>query len=168
VTRSRRSRRTITYQFDGSGSHNFWPAGWGWAAFENGEEIACGSGPLPPGTTRRVAEYTGLIMALKYALAHDWGSASQHIIFGDSLVVINQVKGVSEARDDDLVLLCDKAQMLLEPLKCELRWHERKHNKRANMLASEGRTRWRRVWIPLSTAQRARLAHMSAQPTENV
>jgi ribonuclease HI len=133
--------------FDGGGSHNGSPAGWGWAAYVNGEEVAHGCGGLPPGTTNNVAEYHALTMAATWAVVHDWelhGFVPERFEFyGDSDLVVSQVTGVYAVRSPNLRASYRAAVHALEPLAHTMHWHPRRMNKRADELATLGRKLYR-------------------------
>lgn len=78
--------------------------------------------------SNNVAEYTGLIVAVKYA--KELGAT--HIqIYSDSQLVIKQVKGEWKLKDDRLTVLCFEARNLLVryfPMAWELDWIPREKN----------------------------------------
>lgn len=142
---------TVEYQFDGGGSHNGSPAGWGWACAVHGVESAHGCGALPPGTTNNEAEYTGLIMALKHAIVHSWPSGATYVFRGDSQLVVEQMNGRYRVKAANLRPYHERALYALETLDAVVEWHPRLRNARADMLATQGRERWReprssKVW----------------------
>ena len=141
----------VDLYFDGGGSHQGSPAGWGWVCTLDGEEYMNGRGGLAPGTTNNVAEYEALIRAAMFAIAHDWGFSpvgNEDVIFnfyGDSDLVVSQIAGVYAVRSPNLRGQYERAMHMLEPLDFRLTWIPRKMNARADMLATEGRQDYRYV-----------------------
>lgn len=145
----------VRCQFDGGGSHNGSPAGWGWCAFVDGHEVAQGNGALAPGSSNNEAEYTSLIMAITYCLAHDWGTTPRFEFWGDSLLVVNQVNREWGVKAHNLRPLWIQATHLIYGLDCTLKWHPRERNYRADELATLGRQKWTqktsKSWLRSST-----------------
>jgi ribonuclease HI len=87
--------------------------------------------------TNNEAEYYALIKALNMILAKwpELGSASTRKgvepikVYSDSLLIVNQVKGVYEATDTRLKSLCDNAKALMKKLgSVKLEWVSREGN----------------------------------------
>lgn len=129
----------VRFFFDGGGSHDGSPAGWGWVCLVNGQEYAHGSHGLRPGTTNNVAEYEALIRAAEYACVHDFRFEATFEFYGDSLLVVNQVNGEWQVRKPTLREQHERALQTLEPLDYTLAWIPRAENARADMLATQGR-----------------------------
>lgn len=78
--------------------------------------------------TNNIAEYTGLIVGIKYA--KELG-ARELFIVSDSKLVVEQVNGRWKCKTKHIVDLCEEAQKLLErnfPGAWELRWKKRLNN----------------------------------------
>lgn len=133
----------INLAFDGGGSHNGSPAGWGWCAFIDGHEVAQGNGALAPGSSNNEAEYTGLIMAARYCSSHAWSAHPDMFQFwGDSLLVVNQVNREWGVKAPNLRPLWQQATTALGILACTVQWYPRARNSRADELATLGRQKW--------------------------
>jgi ribonuclease HI len=100
----------ITAFFDGGSRGNPGPAGYGvYIVDDNGVVQAELSGAL--GTaTNNVAEYNGLIAALQWAADRD---LKQLAIKGDSLLLVEQMRGNYKVKNEGLKPLYLKARMLV-------------------------------------------------------
>lgn len=76
--------------FDGCSKGNPGPAGAGWALFKGETKLAQGWNYVGR-ATNNISEYQGLIDGLTYALERFPGSPLH--VFGDSMLVIKQVRG---------------------------------------------------------------------------
>ena len=82
--------------------------------------------------TNNIAEYEGVILSL--LLAKEFG-VKHLVIHSDSQVVVNQLEGVYQARNEDLSELRDKAiNLALDFLSVEIKWIPRKLNSRSDSL----------------------------------
>ena len=99
----------ITAHFDGGARGNPGPAGFGvYIVDEQGQvvaEIAEGIGVA----TNNVAEYRGLLAALQWAVDH--GVHELHVR-GDSLLLIQQMRGVYKVKHEGLIPLHREARSL--------------------------------------------------------
>jgi len=78
-------------QFDGGSRGNPGQIGYGCVVYSPHERVKIAElGGYRPYGTNNDAEYRGLIMGLKWCLAHD---IKQVLILGDSLLVVRQVQG---------------------------------------------------------------------------
>lgn len=149
------NRMTITFNFDGGGSHKGSAAGWGWVCYASTadgrtHEYYSGCGAMPPGTTNNEAEYEALRMAVEYAIVHAWDDRgiepSDFVFKGDSRLVIEQVKGLWQVKAEHLKerqwLLQRDLGLLSEPY--SLQWVPREQNQRADELSRLGRAQWKR------------------------
>jgi ribonuclease HI len=130
----------VIYNFDGGGGGESGPAGWGWVRSDGVTQC----GPLAPGTTSNVAEYTALTMAIHDAirLYHDFGETT-FAFQGDSKLVVEQVLGNWQVRADKLRPYVQEIQMLLEALpEWRLKWVPRHMNSKADEMAWKGKTLW--------------------------
>lgn len=126
----------LVLRFDGGSRQSSKRAGCGAALFaEDGTEIDARYRTLPF-CTNNVAEYEGLILGLQMAVLRN---ASQLRVEGDSMLVINQMKGTWKINYDHLRALNGKAKDLcaLIPKGCEFQHVYRENNKRADALANE-------------------------------
>lgn len=100
----------ITAFFDGGARGNPGPAGYGvYIVSDNGEMLAELIGPLGI-ATNNVAEYNGLIAALQWAVDHDVTAIT---VKGDSLLIIQQMRGNYKVKNEGLKPLHMKARMLV-------------------------------------------------------
>lgn len=100
----------ITAYFDGGSRGNPGLAGWGaYIVGDDGAVLAELSGALGV-ATNNVAEYTGLIAALQWAVDHDVTALS---VKGDSLLIVEQMRGNYKVKNEGLKPLHMKARMLV-------------------------------------------------------
>jgi ribonuclease HI len=126
----------ITAYFDGGARGNPGPAGYGvYIVDDQGEMVAELSGSL--GTaTNNVAEYHGLIAALQWAADRD---LKQIAIKGDSLLLIEQMRGNYKVKNEGLKPLHLKARMLVMQIGDVSFEHvRREQNKDADRLSNVG------------------------------
>jgi probable phosphoglycerate mutase len=99
----------ITAYFDGGARGNPGPAGFGvYIVGDNGEPIA----ELAEGigiATNNVAEYRGLIAALRWAAER--GVTALHVR-GDSLLLVQQMRGIYKVKNEGLIPLHREARQL--------------------------------------------------------
>lgn len=99
----------ITAYFDGGARGNPGPAGFGvYIVDDNGEmiaEIAEGIGIA----TNNVAEYRGLLAALRWAVDHRLTALH---VRGDSLLLVQQMRGIYRVKNEGLLPLYREAQAL--------------------------------------------------------
>ena len=112
-------------------------ATYGYVIYSDNLTVAEGYGlaaePWSKNATNNVAEYTGLICALKRAI--DAGIKSA-IIRGDSRLVISQLKGTYKLKSARLKPLYIKAKKLISEMEyAEIEWIPREFNKRADELS---------------------------------
>ncbi|MEY4093888.1 MAG: hypothetical protein RLZZ53_1087 [Acidobacteriota bacterium] len=126
----------ITAFFDGGARANPGPAGYGvYIVDDLGNVLAELSGSLGV-TTNNVAEYTGLIAALQWAVDHD---VKQIHIKGDSLLIIEQMRGNYKVKNEGLKPLHMKARMLVMQIGDVKFDHVRREfNKEADRLSNVG------------------------------
>ena len=126
----------ITAFFDGGARANPGPAGYGvYIVDDLGNVLAELSGSLGV-TTNNVAEYTGLISALQWAVDHD---VKQIHIKGDSLLIIEQMRGNYKVKNEGLKPLHMKARMLVMQIGDVKFDHVRREfNKEADRLSNVG------------------------------
>ena len=120
--------------FDGGSRGNPGPGGSGYVLYENEKEIACGHCAINT-CTNNFAEYKALILGLKYIIKR--GNIDKLIIRGDSLLVINQCKGLWKIKSESLRPLHAKAMHNIDLLKNVTFEHVKRNlNKRADELAN--------------------------------
>jgi ribonuclease HI len=126
----------ITAYFDGGARGNPGPAGYGvHIVDDNGEMIAEISGSLGI-ATNNVAEYNGLIAALQWAADRD---LKQLAVKGDSLLLIEQMRGNYKVKNEGLKPLYLKARMLVMQIgNVSFEHVRREHNKEADRLSNVG------------------------------
>ena len=91
--------------------------------------------------TNNYAEYSGLLAALRYAIAHQIQSLK---IVSDSELMVRQMKGIYKVRHPELRKLYDEAQRLTAEIEhVEIGHALREHNKDADRLANEAMDRGR-------------------------
>ena len=100
----------ITAYFDGGSRGNPGPAGWGaYLINDDGTVLAELSGALGV-ATNNVAEYHGLIAALQWAADNDVTALA---VKGDSLLLVEQMRGNYKVKNEGLKPLHMKARMLV-------------------------------------------------------
>ena len=100
----------ITAYFDGGSRGNPGLAGWGaYIVDDTGAVLAELSGALGV-ATNNVAEYHGLIAALQWAADHDITALA---IKGDSLLLVEQMRGNYKVKNEGLKPLHLRARMLV-------------------------------------------------------
>ena len=100
----------ITAYFDGGSRGNPGPAGYGaYIVADDGTVLAELSGALGI-ATNNVAEYNGLLAALQWAADHD---LTELTVKGDSLLLIEQMRGNYKVKNEGLRPLYHRAKMLV-------------------------------------------------------
>ena len=141
---SRRPAAPASYlvaHIDGGARGNPGPAGYGVALEDQDGRRVAGLSQYLGHRTNNYAEYSGLLAALEYALAH--GPKALKVI-SDSELMVRHIKGVYKVRNAALRELYDKAQQLIR----QLEWFEighvlRESNREADRLANEAMDRGR-------------------------
>ncbi|MGA7686119.1 MAG: ribonuclease HI family protein [Terriglobales bacterium] len=128
-----------TAHVDGGARGNPGPAGFGLVVHDpQGKKVAELSQYLGH-RTNNFAEYSGLLAALRYAIAH--GIQSLKII-SDSELMVRQMKGIYKVRHPELRKLYDEAQRLTAQIEyVEIRHALREHNQSADGLANQAMDR---------------------------
>ena len=126
----------ITAYFDGGARSNPGPAGYGVHIVDDaGSVLAELSGALG-NTTNNIAEYNGLIAALQWAVDRH---LTQLAIKGDSLLIIEQMRGNYKVKNEGLKPLYLKARMLVMQIGDVSFEHvPREQNKDADRLSNAG------------------------------
>lgn len=101
----------------------------------NGAIMFSGKGVSFEKGTNNMAEYWALIHALEKAIELNLREIE---IYGDSTLVINQIKGINNPADKALISLNQKAKKLLGKFDSwNIKWLNREKNKEADMLSLE-------------------------------
>jgi len=126
----------ITAYFDGGARSNPGPAGYGvYIVDEAGNVLAELSGSLG-NTTNNIAEYSGLIAALQWAVDHNLTAIT---IKGDSLLIVEQMRGNYKVKNEGLKPLHMQARMLAMQIGNVKFEHVRRElNKEADRLSNVG------------------------------
>ena len=126
----------ITAYFDGGSRGNPGLAGWGaYIANDDGTVLAGLSGALGV-ATNNVAEYHGLIAALQWAADNDVTALA---VKGDSLLLVEQMRGNYKVKNEGLKPLHMKARMLVMQIGNVSFAHvPREKNKDADRLSNVG------------------------------
>ena len=134
-------REHLVAHIDGGARGNPGPAGYGVVLEDQDRRRVAGLSQYLGHRTNNYAEYSGLLAALEYALAH--GPKALKVI-SDSELMVRQIKGVYKVRNAALRELYEKAQQLIR----QLEWFEighvlRESNREADRLANEAMDRGR-------------------------
>jgi probable phosphoglycerate mutase len=126
----------ITAYFDGGARSNPGPAGYGvYIVDDGGNVLAELSGSLG-NTTNNIAEYNGLIAALQWAVDN---KVTQITIKGDSLLIVEQMRGNYKVKNEGLRPLHMQARMLMMQIGDVKFEHVRRElNKEADRLSNVG------------------------------
>ena len=126
----------ITAYFDGGSRGNPGPAGYGvYIVDEDGTVRAELSGALGV-ATNNVAEYQGVIAALQWAVEH---GVTAIAIKGDSLLIVEQMRGNYKVKNEGLRPLYHQAKMLVMQIGNVSFAHvPREKNKDADRLSNVG------------------------------
>mgnify|MGYP001587740187 FL=1 len=126
---------TYTLFFDGCSKGNPGESGAGAVIFCDDKEVYTESFFLGDRETNNVAEYTGLIMGLSYAVNNNMDTL---IVKGDSNLVIRQMKGEFQVKSPKLMPYYQEAKNLSDKIKNICYEHVyRDNNKRADELAND-------------------------------
>lgn len=125
----------FTAHIDGGARGNPGPAGWGVVIQDtSGETVVELMGALPH-ATNNVAEYQGLIAALSWGVEH---GAKTLAIRSDSLLLVQQMRGVYKVKNEGLKPLCGQARLLAHKIGRVTYEHiPREKNKDADRLANQ-------------------------------
>ena len=126
----------ITAYFDGGARSNPGPAGYGvYIVDDQGAVLAELHGSLGI-STNNIAEYNGLIAALQWAVDH---GVTEITIKGDSLLIIEQMRGNYKVKNEGLKPLHMQARMLVMQIGHVTFEHVRREfNKDADRLSNIG------------------------------
>jgi probable phosphoglycerate mutase len=119
---------------DGGARGNPGPAGWGAVILPvEGDPVELKGGI--PHATNNVAEYSGLLAALRWCAAH---GASEVHVKSDSLLLVQQMRGVYKVKNEGLKPLHGEARLLAHRIGRVTFEHVRRElNKDADRLAND-------------------------------
>jgi len=124
----------FTLYFDGCSKGNPGPAGAGAVIYENDIESWGSCYYIGRKKTNNEAEYSALIFGLESAIKHNILNLS---VYGDSLLVINQINKIYKVKQSNLCELYEKVIELKKHFNyIEFNHVVRKNNKRADELAN--------------------------------
>ena len=119
---------------DGGARGNPGPAGWGAVILKEGGDVAAELCGAIPHATNNVAEYNGLLAALDWCAEH--GATSVHVK-SDSLLLVQQMRGVYKVKSDGLKPLHGRARLVAHNIgKVTFEHVRRELNKEADRLAN--------------------------------
>ena len=119
---------------DGGARGNPGPAGWGVIVQDPAGTIVAELKGALPYATNNVAEYEGLLAALRWAADH--GAAELHLR-SDSLLLVQQMRGVYKVKNEGLKPLHGQARLLAHQIGRVTYEHVRREfNKDADRLAN--------------------------------
>lgn len=136
---TRPEKKTATFYIDGGSRGNPGPAGYGVVIKdEHGQPIDSLSEFLGI-QTNNAAEYSGLLAALEYALAHHLSAIR---VYSDSELLVRQMTGKYRVKSEDLRPLYDRAQEMIRRIpRFEIEHIRREGNRAADALANEAMDR---------------------------
>jgi ribonuclease HI len=126
----------ITAFFDGGARSNPGPAGYGVYIVDDHDSVLAELHGSLGIATNNIAEYSGLIAALQWAVDHE---VRQISIKGDSLLIIEQMRGNYKVKNEGLKPLHMQARMLVMQIG-DVRFEHvpREQNKEADRLSNVG------------------------------
>ena len=124
----------FTVHIDGGARGNPGPAGWGAIVRGESDEVVAELFGALPHSTNNVAEYNGLLAALDWCREH--GASVVHIK-SDSLLLVQQMKGVYKVKNEGLKSLYGRARLLCHGIgRVTFEHVRREFNKDADRLAN--------------------------------
>lgn len=122
-------------RFDGASRGNPGEGGSGAVLYQDGIIVKTCSMYHSAPVTNNVAEYYGLIIGLRTALAN---GCAELTVEGDSKLVIEQVFGSWKCKNNNMILLNKEAQELKKHfMQIRGRWISREENKDADRVSNE-------------------------------
>lgn len=118
--------------FDGACENNPGRGAFGFTHIQDGHECHFECGFIGYNSTNNIAEYTALLRALVYCKLNDLKCMK---IFGDSLLVVNQVSGKWRVKKESLKEIHAQCVHIYDEMDIELSHIERSKNKRADYLS---------------------------------
>ncbi len=130
---------TFVAHIDGGARGNPGPAGWGAVISDPAGTVVAEIAGTLPHATNNVAEYHGLLAALSWCADH---GATAVKIRSDSLLLVQQMRGIYKVKHDGLRPLHGQAQVLASRIgRVDFEHVRREFNKRADRLANEAMDR---------------------------
>jgi len=124
----------FTLKFDGCSKGNPGRAGIGAVIYKNGLEYWASCKYIGDKKTNNESEYSALIFGLEAAIEKNINELS---VYGDSLLVINQVNGIYKVKNENLFELFERATELKKQFSyIDFNHIYRKDNKRADELSN--------------------------------
>jgi len=124
----------FTLKFDGCSKGNPGRAGIGAVIYKNGLEYWASCKYIGDNKTNNESEYSALIFGLEAAIEKNINELS---VYGDSLLVINQVNGIYKVKNEKLFELYERATELKKQFSyIDFNHIYRKDNKRADELSN--------------------------------
>jgi probable phosphoglycerate mutase len=124
----------ITAYFDGGARANPGPAGYGVYIIDDGGNVLAELFEPLGVATNNVAEYRGLIAALEWAVER---GLQELAVKGDSLLIVEQMRGNYRVKNEGLIPLHQKARTLVSKIgKVTFEHVRREHNKDADRLSN--------------------------------
>ncbi len=129
------AHRRLVVETDGGARGNPGPAGYGAVVrdADTGEQLAERAEFLGT-TTNNVAEYRGLVAGLRAAAAIDPDAEVE--VRADSRLVVQQMSGTWQIKNDELRRLAREARSVLPPAQVRYTWVPRASNRAADALAN--------------------------------
>jgi ribonuclease HI len=125
----------VILRFDGGSRGNPGLSGAGAVLYINSEEIMSIIIPFEKKLTNNQSEYMGLKIGLEEVSKYNYANIK---IEGDSLLVINQLKGIWKVKNEELKQIHSDILTILKKFsKVELKHIYREDNKRADELANQ-------------------------------
>jgi len=145
----------IEVYFDGL-CEPFNPGGvgcYGYAIYQNGITIKKGARAIGEGNgiTNNVAEYSALKRAIEWTI--EQGIEDEIVVKGDSMLVINQMKGIWHIKSETSRRYVSTIRELLKGKKVRFVWIPREQNSEADMLSRVAYKRYLRKKIEDSSKQ---------------
>ncbi len=126
----------ITAYFDGGARSNPGPAGYGVYIIDDQETVLAELHGSLGIATNNVAEYNGLLAALQWAIDNNITAIT---VRGDSLLIIEQMRGNYKVKNEGLKPLHMKARMLVMQIgNVKFEHVPREQNKNADRLSNVG------------------------------
>ena len=124
----------FTTFIDGGARGNPGPAGWGVLVKDEADQVVAELFGALPRSTNNVAEYNGLLAALDWCREH--GAKAVHVK-SDSLLLVQQMKGVYKVKNEGLKPLYGRARLLCHEIgRVTFEHVRREFNKDADRLAN--------------------------------
>lgn len=127
--------RRFIIEADGGSRGNPGPAGSGAVVIDaSSGEVLAEIGRYLGVATNNVAEYTGMISGIEWALAHD--PHAELLVRMDSKLVVEQMAGRWKVKHPDMQQLASRARDLLIGVPVRFEWVPRLQNARADAVAN--------------------------------